>query len=142
MINIDYNSIEVSKNGVLTGKISINSGENSYPEIDWNDLIIIILSQWIGEILEVKNEMIFYFYDGNFSFKLERSNDHCFCNYTLQQKNSDTLSKEISYSEFIIDLKYHSNKILREYQHISDNEDYQKLVDINSKLIGLNHVTK
>jgi hypothetical protein len=74
MFYIDYDSIEMSSSGLITGKISIKIEEQYYPEKEWNDLILTILSWWADElesfISDNSKEVNFLFMDGPFEVKL------------------------------------------------------------------------
>lgn len=126
MIEIKYNTIEIGASGTITGKLYIELNGMVYPEKEWNDFIIVNLIQWIGEILEIKNELNLYFYDGNLCLTILKENDAFH-----EAKTYESFDLPL----FIRDLMYHSNKILRDYrEQLNDNIDYQRLNDLLNRL--------
>jgi hypothetical protein len=75
-------SLEISKRGIITGRISLKLGNNVFfPEKEWNDNVIVIINSWIDNCFFINNlkndkyEIEFNFMDGPFFFKVIKIDD-------------------------------------------------------------------
>ncbi|MCP4256384.1 MAG: hypothetical protein GY774_02525 [Planctomycetes bacterium] len=71
-IRLKRETIEVRRSdGMTTGEIWFEIGEDAFPEESWNDFVVIILSWWIESlnnfIIGVMKEIEFSFMDGPFT---------------------------------------------------------------------------
>jgi hypothetical protein len=57
LIAVDPNSLERSKNGAITGVIYFNFDHYKFPEIGWNDFVVVILGWWLEAIKRFTRRM-------------------------------------------------------------------------------------
>ncbi len=76
-IIVDLNMLEKSDSNQITAGIYFQYGENYFPKKGWNDVVLIILNQWIDamrQIINERNDIVkLEFMDGNFSVKAKYS---------------------------------------------------------------------
>ncbi|QIQ21442.1 hypothetical protein [Zophobihabitans entericus] len=73
--------IRVSERGIITGQLFISVGQKFFPNDNWDDFILSVLSMWITSavnLLNKTNQEEFLFMDGSFSFILDKV-DKKFC---------------------------------------------------------------
>lgn len=81
-ININPDSIIMSKSGAITGEIFLSISDDFFPEENWNDFIVIVLGWWLNRLKayyekeEDKFEMCFM--DGPLSIKVKKSTEDIF----------------------------------------------------------------
>lgn len=69
-INVDSTSLVKSDNNVITGILSVSVNDFYFPDKDWNDFIVIVLSWWAKEsitLLDSNRKVVFDFMDGPFN---------------------------------------------------------------------------
>lgn len=71
-IHIDKDSLNKSRSGLITGRISIEINGTFFPEREWDDFVVVILNFW-GEafkrLIENGHSEEFRFMDGPFYFQ-------------------------------------------------------------------------
>jgi len=80
LVAVRPDSCEISSEGLITGKICFQIGERYFPEHDWNDFVMILLTSWgkaLAELLDAKRTSSeFRFMDGPFLARVSAT-DHC-----------------------------------------------------------------
>jgi hypothetical protein len=75
--NID--SIERTPSGAITGKLAFRVGSVFFPEADWNDFVVVILTMWWNALQEldtrVKTSVDLHFMDGPFFCRASLDNE-------------------------------------------------------------------
>jgi hypothetical protein len=57
LIQVDETSLEQSKSGMITGKLCLECSGNHFPEENWNDFVLTVLSWWLSALRGLlKNE--------------------------------------------------------------------------------------
>jgi len=72
---LETKTIEKSSNGKIFGNIYLSNEHIYFPEKDWNDFIVIILSWWVTSLIKLQSnqsiEEVFNFMDGSFAFSIK-----------------------------------------------------------------------
>lgn len=75
-INISPETLSRATSGAITGRLSVTIDGLDYPEKEWSDFIVIVLSWWIDEILSIlkqeSDNAICEFMDGSYEFAIDR----------------------------------------------------------------------
>lgn len=90
MINIVINelSIEMSNRNSITGEIYFQMGDSFFPELNWNDFIVVILTWWnesiqLLEASDIRSSQDFNFMDGPFYVQaVKKDSLHISLNFT------------------------------------------------------------
>jgi hypothetical protein len=76
-VNVQPQTITISKHNCVTGHISITIREITFPENNWDDFIVTILGWWLTSTIEVisgkESKGYCYFMDGPYKFEIEAS---------------------------------------------------------------------
>jgi hypothetical protein len=97
VVEIDLNSLDMSSSGVIAGVVAINTGSSVFPEQNWSDFPVGILSMWLDTVPGVANGMLSSwecnFMDGPFSVRLRQQSGNtwnliCLCNDQVQHTES------------------------------------------------------
>jgi len=97
-------SIDLRSHRPITGKIHFQFGEAKFPEVDWSDFVVVVLSWWLKEFKEfAKGEVDqcdFRFMDGPHSVRLMRLSSALarvlFINHTESEEILEVCSSEIA----------------------------------------------
>ena len=77
---LDDNSIKKGKSGLITGDIYFETLQGYYPEKNWNDFVMIILSWWANSFVDFlqgnQKEMEFHFMDGPYCAYISKSGEN------------------------------------------------------------------
>lgn len=80
MIEIEYNTIEVNSNDLISGVIYFDFNDFQFPERGWNDNLIVLLDWWISAVKRiVYNDSKFEqlrFMEGSFLLNLEKMKEY------------------------------------------------------------------
>lgn len=69
-------TLERTKRGAITGKISLSYGETYFPDRDWSDFPVVILGWWLralGTLMAGASDALFRFMDGPFEYVVTAS---------------------------------------------------------------------
>lgn len=79
-IVINETSIIEGKSGQITGEIYFETSRGGFPEKNWNDFVVVVLSWWTNSLanllLNDENETNFYFMDGPYRVFVAKSSDN------------------------------------------------------------------
>ncbi|GGD64359.1 hypothetical protein GCM10011514_30410 [Emticicia aquatilis] len=105
MIILQISVGEFSKTsfGSITSGVYFEVNKKFFPEKDWNDFVVVVLSFWLDEIIKMKTSNCdngsFLFMDGPLKFTIDRvGNLYFFKGYN---RNKNILDEQIEYEEFI-----------------------------------------
>jgi hypothetical protein len=77
-ICIDLDSIGVSNLGTITGILYVKYGDILFPEKDWNDYVLIVLSTWASKFLALREnreeQVELRFMDGPYLVQMRNKN--------------------------------------------------------------------
>jgi hypothetical protein len=106
-INLNENSLDISRNNSITGEICFVFENQYFPELKWNDFVVKLLISWLQGINELKGiyntSYEFHFMDGPFLVRVNKKDEN-----TLKL---DFLNREIK-GEELIDTLYCSLETL------------------------------
>lgn len=129
------NSLSISKIGTVTGLISLNEKSFYFPEKGWNDLILIILNNWLSNIYDLKinrvHETELLFMDGPFEVKIKRENENILFLFFINNKHIDT--KECLLKSFVEELIKVSKKLISELDLFNVNNSVKNELELNLK---------
>jgi len=146
MVNINKDSIRIAEDGTVFGNIFLLLKEDNFffPQNEWNDFILVVLSWWSREIIHLLNGDIeigsFCFMDGGYEFLIGKNPNNT---YYLQCINNPFNPKivyeiiEIDINEFLVSL-YSSIKEVAEILiskkdiKIKDEGIFEYLKDLES----------
>jgi hypothetical protein len=107
-LQIDSNSIEQSRNKTITGSIYFDFGGYKFPEIGWNDFVVVVINWWLTALRNLAIGLSEFeklsFMDGPFFLTIEKLDEdkckiECFERYAENSKFSCDLSlKKLSFS--------------------------------------------
>lgn len=82
LVVINPDTIEQLKNGSITGVIYFDFGDYQFPEIEWNDFIVVIVGWWIKAVQGLSKNIVdtdsLDFMDGPLQVRITRK-DNIFC---------------------------------------------------------------
>lgn len=132
-LQIDLNSIEQSKNQSITGSIFFDFGNYQFPEIGWNDFIVVVLSWWLSSmrklVLDLSKFEELRFMDGPFFLAIKKlGEDKCKIECFEKYEGKAEFSGEFSLKKlngFILKAAREVEAICTE--HHWDTDDISKL---------------
>lgn len=130
-IIIDFDTIEISKSGTVTGCICLSFDNGNYfPELKWNDRVLDILNSWTDGIYNLKNKISreeeFFFFDGPFYFVIE----------TISESNKIIIFPDKAYS--FLDLESFKEKLIEVFIKLINFLDSQALNNMDLDDIKFN----
>jgi hypothetical protein len=76
VVEVDITTLDMSSSGVIAGVVAINTGSSVFPEQNWSDFPVIVLSGWLDSVPGVSNGMLSSwectFMDGPLSIRLRQ----------------------------------------------------------------------
>jgi hypothetical protein len=75
---VKLDSIKPSINRLATGQVCFSHNDAAFPELNWNDFVVVLVTEWAKEITrllkEAKGQISLHFMDGPFIMQLKRKN--------------------------------------------------------------------
>ena len=141
LINIDTDSFRISSKQSITGVIYVSiNGEYSFPEENWSDFIVVILSWWAEGIYSLlmtnTDECECIFMDGPYEFHIKKNVKVWEIEF-LENRDEKRIIFQDSFnpSEVIEAMRKATNKVLRHCKEKGwDTSDVKKLADLYSKI--------
>lgn len=136
LLVIETETIEMSYSGVITGIIYFDFGDKKFPEIGWNDFVVVILGWWLEGVKKIlknfsENEEL-DFMDGPLLINLIKKNSEiCLLKCIYRGKNEERLeySQIVNINNFLSIILNGANdvlKICKEKKWSSDDIDVLK----------------
>ncbi len=132
MITLHINNNKILKNSLegITSEIYFNVNNKIFPEINWNDSIIVILNFWLDEIIKMKNsntfEGDFLFMDGPLKIKIIKNDSKTQFKGFIQNKN--VINEFINFDDFTSTVISGAIKVLTETKTRKwNNKDIENL---------------
>ncbi|MGF6924642.1 hypothetical protein QFZ48_000142 [Chitinophaga sp. W2I13] len=137
-INFDRKSLEISKRKVITGIISIEVGNDFFPEQNWNDAIVTVLNSWIENMIQIlgsgNNEAKLTFFDGPFFFVIRKKLDQSVVELFRNSRSNGT--DYIDIRKFGYSLLKTSQEVVKEIDRRGwESEDVTQLTILIQRLL-------
>lgn len=105
---IDKNSLRRTSKGSITGVIYFDFGEIKFPEIGWDDFVVVIVGWWITSLLKlfmkhsITEDLLFM--DGPLAIRLAKKEETLLLECINRRLTGDFVgySQEVSLQEFTI----------------------------------------
>jgi hypothetical protein len=144
LLDVIFNetSINISKKGVVTGEIYFRVDDTYFPQVNWNDFIVVILTWWNKAISQLESSPVgvsanFSFMDGPFNIRgKKKENGNLSLDFIRRNSNGEDVSNSIDVN--ILELRRLiqgvSKKVLKVIRDkkFSTNEDIDELEKIIS----------
>lgn len=137
-INTSVESIEKNKSGNITGIINVSVNGFFFPEVNWNDFVIIVLSWWLegaNRILtHASTEETFKFMDGPLEFKVRRKKNDLEIRFF--HKNSLQNNISVNCKLFLDEIVQSAQKIIDKCKY--ENWESKEISDLKGLLSSIN----
>jgi hypothetical protein len=144
LLDVIFNetSINISKKGEVTGEIYFRVDDTYFPQVNWNDFIVVILTWWNKAISQLESSPVgvsanFSFMDGPFNIRgKKKENGNLSLDFIRRNSNGEDVSNSIDVN--ILELRRLiqgvSKKVLKVIRDkkFSTNEDIDELEKIIS----------
>jgi hypothetical protein len=144
LLDVIFNetSINISKKGEVTGEIYFRVDDTYFPQVNWNDFIVVILTWWNKAISQLESSPVgvsanFSFMDGPFNIRgKKKENGNLSLDFIRRNSNGEDVSNSIDVN--ILELRRLiqgvSKKVLKVIRDkkFSANEDIDELEKIIS----------
>ena len=136
-LKIKDDSIKISFKGNVTGIIYLQYDNFIFPEENWNDFIVILLTDWSKKLINLASkgtsEEVFRFMDGPFFFhiySLDKIHEIEFCH-----SNSTIKRVSFNFMSFVIEFISVLNKIFPKIKNENINIKELDLINKNLKIL-------
>ena len=126
---VNVASLACSNRGAITGGLHCDLDGTSFPDAQWNDLVVVVLGWWIRVLIStVQDEAIFRFMDGPFWIRLNPSLENLSSEVSLEagDNNGSIQFGSAAREEIGVQLALAAEKVLgkcAEHQWKSDDVD-------------------
>jgi hypothetical protein len=138
LIVLKSNTVKRSNSGTISGVIYFDFGDYQFPEIEWNDFVVVILGWWLEAAIRLSKGLTsnedLKFMDGPLQVRITNK-DNMFCTIECIDSGRDSAveySKVVSIDELLSGVRHAGNLLL---DICKDNNWHSDDINLLSKLI-------